>query len=614
MIILIMPKKASKMAEEALNTAQKAVGHRRLRAAGTFFLRHWGKILIGVLVGLPVVGLAVFLLAPEKVEVVTATAERGTLVQTVEAVGTVISEKDLELKFPVTGVVDEVLVQEGDEVIAGQVLATLRSGSITKADVTSAAASLQAAQADLQELVEGTRPEEILIAEAELENRKAQLRLAQQTLESAEASLSKSQLKLEQIKREADTSLIGDMNSADSVIIQRLSAIVTSLNVVDGIFETTIVKNQVEFQNRIQLDEFRIKADDAQASITYVLRTPSSSEYTDALEKLTAARSAALLGSTAVDTAYTLLLNTEPGNYFTQATKETYKANIATERAAIDTALTAITDELESFRDATANYQTSIAAEESAFTTAEGTRDKAKADIQTYQTLLRTQEAQLALKRAGARETDISAARARVNQAYAELQRAQSRFDDTILKAPIDGRITKADLKKGEFTGDLQDFERSITMLGDSPYRIEIYASEIDIPKVQYSQTGAVELDAYPNRDFWLTVSEIDPAATSIDGVPKYRIKLDFIDNVEELLKIGMTGDVDIITDVRFDVVHIPGRAVITNSQGEDVVRVQLSNGDIEERTVKVGMETDTDVEIISGIEVGEVIVILIKN
>ena len=608
-----MPKKVAKKAAETVKKITPTASTKRQQIL-RFALQHWGKILVAVLCSVPVLGIAYFLLKPDTPEVITAVAERSTLVQTVEAVGTVISEKDLELKFPVTGVVDEVLITEGDIVSAGQVLATLRSGTITKADVNSAAANLQAAQADLQALVEGTRPEEILIAEAEVENRKASLRLAQKTLETSEASLQKSLQKLEILKQEADANLLGNINSADSAIQQRLSSIQSSLNVLDDIFSTSVVEHAVEFQNRIALEAFRSKQKDAKAAIVAMLFAPASTNYTDALLKLTTARSAALQGVTAIDAGYQVLVATELGNYFDRSTKETYKANITTQRTTAETALTALTDELESFRDVAANYQTLIAAEESAVTTMQGTTEKARADISTYQTLLRTQEAQLALKRAGARQTDIAGAKARVNQAYAELQRAQSRFDDTVLRAPIDGRITKADLKKGEFTGDLENFERAITMLGDSPYRVEIFTSEIDIPKVQLAQTGAIELDAYPERDFWLSVTEIDPAATSVDGVPKYRIKLDFVEDVENVLKIGMTGDVDIITDIRYDVVHVPGRAVIRNGADETVVRVQNKNLEIEERVVITGMETDTAIEIVEGIVEGETIVILLKD
>lgn len=578
-----------------------------------FLHRHWLKFLVGIIIGLPVAGIAYFLMAPEKQEYLTEQAGQGTLVQAVEAVGTVISEKDLELKFPITGVVQEVLVKEGDQVEAGQVLARLKSGTITEADVTYASANLQAVQADLQELIEGTRPEEIAIAEADLRNKRASLEAARTTLVTAEANLKKSEQKLDELHDEADISLAGDIASANAVVEQKIASIQTSLSVLDDVFNTSIVENAVEFQQRTELERYERLRTTADAAIADAQRSADADNYEEALDRLSMARDAAADAATAVESAYRVIIDTELTYYFTVSTKETYKNKIATERDDIRTAQAALTTELDALRNATANYRTQIAAEESAVQSAQGTRDKALADISTYEAAVVSQEAQLQLKKAGARQTDIDAARARVNSAYADLQRARARFDDTILTAPIAGRITKVNLKTGEFTGGIEDFARSITMLGDSPYRVEIFVSEIDIPKVEYSQTGAIELDAYQGRDFWATVSEIDPAATLVDGVPKYRVKLDFTEDYDQYLKIGMTGDVDIITDVRVNVVHVPGRSVIRNEAGEQIVRILLPDGTVEDRPVEIGMETTTDIEIVDGVTAGETIIVLIK-
>ncbi|MBT4585555.1 efflux RND transporter periplasmic adaptor subunit [Candidatus Peregrinibacteria bacterium] len=609
--VVAKPKNAKKSALKRVSMLPMKVMP-ALKKVLSFAKRRWLLLLVGSIVALPVIGIAYFLLAPEKLEVITETAKRGTLLQTVEAVGTVISEKDLELKFPITGVVDELLIEEGDDVEAGQILATLRSTKTYRAEVSAAYANVQAFKADLQELVEGTRPEEIAIAEAEVANRRASLDLARTTLASAEANLKRSENKLEQLLKEASASLTGDITSVDSLVLQKLSSIETSLNILDDVFATTIIENSVEFHSERLLESYRNTQREAKQIISSALSSGYSSDYEMALDKLTEAQAAATMGSSAVEIAYQVIVSTPLSNYFTNSIKETYKDKIADERSAVQTSLTSITTELEGLRDATEGYRTGIAAEEGLVTSQQGLRDKALTDISTYETLLLTQEAQLALKKAGARDTDIQSAQARVNKAYADLQRANARLEDVILKAPIDGRITKANLKTGEFTGDFQDFDRSITMLGDSPYRVELYASEIDIPKVQFTQSGAIELDAYPDRDFWMSVSEIDPAASIIDGVPKYRIKLDFAENVEDILKIGMTGDVDIITDVRINVVHVPGRAIMKDKDGNYTIRL-LIDGEVVEKPIVVGMETDTDVEIISGVDEGDTVVVLVK-
>ncbi|PIQ76271.1 hypothetical protein COU78_04915 [Candidatus Peregrinibacteria bacterium CG10_big_fil_rev_8_21_14_0_10_49_24] len=573
---------------------------------------HWKKLLIAIAVGIPVLGISYFLLHEKKPEYITDIARRGKLIQTVEAVGTVISEKDLDLKFPVTGVVENVYVMEGDTVEAGQVLAELRNNSL-EADVASASANYQAALADLRELEEGTRPEEILIAEAEVENKRAALSAAKASLEAAERNLDRSQQKLDELRREADTSLSGHVSTAGSVIAQELTKIQNSLQELDDDFDTTVIRNAVDFRARIEYDIYLRKREDAEISISYGFKGSNPSNFASALSNLEEAKQAALEAVEVANSAYAIVVSLPTTNYLTTSVKETYKDSVATQRDAIQAAYNNIEDEMKVVRDASANFSSKIAAEEASLTTSQGTKDRALADIATYRTSLQIQEAQLALKRAGARKADIDSARASVNRAYAEVQRARAKLDDTILIAPIGGSITKVNLKTGEFTGGIEDYERAITMLGDSPYRIEMYASEIDIPKVTHDQEGAIELDAYQGRDFLIHVSEIDPAATTVDGVPKYRIKLDFLENEESSLKIGMTGDVDIITGIRDDVVMVSGRAVIKNVLGEDIVRI-LKDDALEERTVVTGMETDTDVEIISGVEEGEIVIVLIKE
>src|SRR6185503_16005795 len=106
--------------------------------------RYKWRFLIGAIIALPILAVAFFALSPSQPEYVTAVASRGDIQQTVEAVGTVISDRDLELQFPSVGVVAQVYVKEGDMVRAGQRLAALRGGSLA-ADVASAAARVQQA-------------------------------------------------------------------------------------------------------------------------------------------------------------------------------------------------------------------------------------------------------------------------------------------------------------------------------------------------------------------------------------------------------------------------------------------------------------------------------------
>jgi multidrug efflux pump subunit AcrA (membrane-fusion protein) len=139
-----------------------------------------------------------------------------------------------------------------------------------------------------------------------------------------------------------------------------------------------------------------------------------------------------------------------------------------------------------------------------------------------------------------------------------------------------------------------------------------MYSSEVDIPLVALTQSGTIELDAFPDEARPLVVHEIDPAATQIENVSKYKITLDFTETYDDL-KIGMKGDVTIITGLRTDVLKVPARSVIENDEGEEIVRVLDEDGKLTEVPVTTGLESDSDIEILSGLSGGETIVVLIK-
>jgi len=577
--------------------------------------RHPKASLAIVLTGCLLYLLIWYLQQPAKPEYITETAKRQDLVQIVEAVGEVISEKDIKLQFPITGIVDAVLVEEGDTVEKGQQLARLRSSGLS-ADVNSASAQVAAAQAELRRLEEGTRPEEIAVREAVVQNKRASLEAARESLRSAERTLETSQLKLDFLRREAETSLQGYVSTAQSTASQQLSIGLTAARTMDGVLDDVSVLDVFIKHDPHVYQQLKQSLAAVQLQIeTDVLQASSASTYSEVIIRLQQAKVHLTDLATALNDAYNTLSALPITGTYTNTVRESTKTTVATQRSNVQTAISSVDSVLKSLRDASANFETQIASEEKTVISAEGSRDKAKADILTYETSLRIDEAELALLRAGTRPADIDAARARLNQAYAQLQRARERYQDTVIIAPIDGTITKVNLKEGELLSTSFASDAAITMLGESPYRIEIFVAEIDIPKIMLTQSGTIVPDAFPGDLFALTVSEIDPVATMRDGVPKYRVKLDFDQEFKQRLRIGMTGDTEVYTDFRGDVVTIPGRAVMTGDDGQDIVRVLQMNGIVREQEVVVGMDGQGgEVEIIEGIEEGQEVVVLVRE
>ncbi|MDD5102987.1 MAG: efflux RND transporter periplasmic adaptor subunit [Candidatus Peribacteraceae bacterium] len=580
-------------------------------ALKSFVLRHpvWSVVLAIVILLFSL--LLWYIFSPVQPEMITETVRRGDLVQKVEAVGIITSDRDVNMKFPVTGIVASVSAKEGDKVLAGQELARLRNESYA-ADLASAAAQYRQAQASYQELEEGTRPEDLAIAEAEVANKRAALEAVKGDLKSAQEKLRTSEEKLSAIRAEATTNLAGYLVTSSSTCAQQISLTKTALATLDDVFASSVITDMAKQYRTIAYGIFRANWTSAQNTLDAFSAGSNFTTYSDSLASLQRATTVIAQSAGVLQEAYALVSDLPLTSAFDSSARETAKATIATERASVQTALSAANTALKNLQDASASYTASIATEENTYAAAKASEQSAQSAILTYETSLRTQEAQLALKKAGPRETQLAGSRANMNAAAASVARARAKLEDTIIRAPTDGVITKVDFKEGEFTGDADNISHSITMLGTSPFRVEMFLSEVDIPKVLLSQSGSIELDAFPGVNYALQVMSIEPGPTKIDGVSKYRVSLNFVYPHDEF-KIGMTGDAEIITGERKDVLLAPVRSVIQNNGAGKIIRI-LENGKVVDRTVATGMESDTDIEVVSGLSEGETVIVLIKQ
>ena len=99
----------------------------------------------------------------------TVVVERSTLRASVDATGSVVPETRLELSFKSAGRVAEIMVKEGEQVEAGEVLARLETADLEQA-LIQARASLTISQAQLAQTEDGPSAEELASARAALES------------------------------------------------------------------------------------------------------------------------------------------------------------------------------------------------------------------------------------------------------------------------------------------------------------------------------------------------------------------------------------------------------------------------------------------------------------
>jgi multidrug resistance efflux pump len=134
-----------------------------------------------------------------------------------------------------------------------------------------------------------------------------------------------------------------------------------------------------------------------------------------------------------------------------------------------------------------------------------------KSSVETAQATVDEKRAQLDLKLAVARTVDLDIAEADVLSAQGALQAAQSAYEDTIIRAPASGTITKVDVKYGE----LAEVGKPIITLEDvDNLYIEAMINEANIAYLKIGQNVDLTFDAFgSDKKFTGLIMHIDPSA-----------------------------------------------------------------------------------------------------
>ncbi len=215
---------------------------------------------------------------------------------------------------------------------------------------------------------------------------------------------------------------------------------------------------------------------------------------------------------------------------------------------------------------------------------------------------LNAAEGQLSLDEAGATADDLAAARAAVAAAQASVDSANAELQKSIIYAPIGGTIVRQDGNVGEVVSPGQTF---LSLDSASRFQVEAYVSEADIAKMKVGLPVAISLDAYPGASLPASVIAVDPAATMQNGVPSYKVTVQFA-NADPRVKAGLTANLSIEAATANDVLSVPSSALIMRGSDTYVMRV-TSGGAQELVPVATGViDRGGFAEILSGLSEGD--------
>lgn len=514
----------------------------------------------------------------------TQTTERMTLKQTVDVTGSVESANDIKLNFKRSGRIDKTYIDVGDEVSANQKLAQLEANDL-RSQITDANARLNQARADYNKLLAGASSEDIEVSKRTVEQREQELKNAYDNLDNIEA---KKQVELNNYREAAITKLENEV----VVVSNALNEIENTLNDPDA--EDTLA---VKKPNSLDI-AWQFYDDAENGLLTLSPKIASINKQTadeEILELLEEGRD--LMNTTLDGLNQTLIVldNTLTSSKLSETELDTLKANVQSDQSSLNSAKSGL-------QTAKSNWTNQIAYYENQVNSAENS-------VQSAIRSLEIAKSQLRLKESPPRDFEIEAAKARVAQAQASVDLAYANLEETIIRAPIKGTITKVNFEEGEQSSLNTP---AIEMISASNLEIEVNIPESDIAKVAVGQEAEITLDAFGSeKPFSGKVTFIDPAETQIQDVVYYQVKVQF-DDISIEKKPGMTANVIICTNKKENVLVVPARAVKTDGQ-EKYVQV-LENKEIKRIEVETGLRGDSGIEITSGLKDGQEVVTFIKN
>lgn len=228
-------------------------------------------------------------------------------------------------------------------------------------------------------------------------------------------------------------------------------------------------------------------------------------------------------------------------------------------------------------------------------------------------------------------EAQAQSARAQIAQSQAQLQSAELDLSRTRIIAPTSGVVIDKLVEPGTTVAANFQTPNLFTIAADtSRMQVEASVDEADIGQVREGQSVRFSVDSYPEEEFEAIVQQIRQSATQSGTAVSYLVILD-VDNSDGRLLTGMTANVDIITGLNTGVVRVPVAATRFLPREQD--RGESSSEAGEERTkqayvwvpgddpyvptrlpVETGLEGEDYVEITSGLEPGQQVIVRSRN
>ncbi|MDR1352502.1 MAG: efflux RND transporter periplasmic adaptor subunit [Treponema sp.] len=181
-----------------------------------------------------------------------------------------------------------------------------------------------------------------------------------------------------------------------------------------------------------------------------------------------------------------------------------------------------------------------------------------------------------------------------------------SRPGEVFSQSPVTSTISGTVLQAPLHTGDTVSTGTAVYVIGDlSVLEVETFVPERYANAARRGLAALVSLEALPGESFPAAVSEVSPVLDPASRTLRIRLRFD---RPDERVRAGMFATISLVTNSRRDVPVIP-RASVINTYGSWIVFVVDGDNIARRKVISLGLENETAIEVLNGIETGDRVV-----
>lgn len=550
---------------------------------------------------------------PAVVATIAIPVVQGNLDVTKQSSGSVQPNQTAALAFPQGGQLTAVLVQVGDVVTKGQVLARIDDKDLRLKE-QKAAVALQSAQEKLATLQQPPTADQITAASAAVTSAQANLDAAKtapsaqdiadartalslaQTkltaakvgptaldLANADAAFKSAQQKLATLQAGASAQDIASAQNAVTIAQDKLASVKAGaskadLALADANVQTALAKvNSLKVSGAPAPDLATAQANllKAQDSLNALKAKPTTAELAQAQNDFDAAK--AKLAALKAGPSAAELASAQAAVLQAQSNLNTLKAGPDPQKVA--------------------DAQSAVTKAQTQLNTLLAGPDKGKiADAQVKLSQAQTSLDKLKTPVSG---SDLATAQLAVTQAQSDLDNARLALQQVTLVAPFDGLVATV---KPSVGSTMQPGAEAISLDDLSSLYLAVDLSESDVASVQPGQAATLTFDAIAGQSVTGTVKSVASVATTANNVVTYPVKVSF-DPGDLPVKVGMSANANIRVDGVEGVIQVPSRAIQTQGRNKTIRVLYGANKTPVTVSVQTGLTNGTMTEITSCVD-----------